>query len=91
MLQLILDGVNFDDIKPASSETPHPRLQAAVVLKEAPRLVKCLLELALERKDATSTRSALDLLRSLSAKAWFDSPFVLRQIPKLGDKSVGAR
>lgn len=88
LLQMTLGGVEFDRLTTANSEAPSPRLQSALVFKEVPRLAKCLLEIALERKDAGSVRAALDCLRSLSAKAWYDSPWVLRQLPKIGDKAV---
>lgn len=88
MLQLILNGVAFHELKSPSADVPHPRLQSALVMKDAPRLARCLLELSLELKNAISVKSALDLFRSISAQAWYDSPFTMRQVPKVGEKTV---
>lgn len=85
---MALGGVDFDQLTTASSEASSARLQSALVFKEVPRLAKCLVEIALDRKDAGSVKAVLDCLRSVSAKAWYDGPWVLRQLPKVGDKAV---
>ena len=56
----------------------------SVIFSHAKRLVRCIIDCQLHMKDAVSTRNALELARSISAKAWDSTPNQLKQIPGVG-------
>ena len=56
----------------------------SVVFGHAKRLIRCIIDCQLYLKDAVSTRNALELASSISAKAWDSTPNQLKQIPGVG-------
>ncbi|CCF60359.1 hypothetical protein KAFR_0J02950 [Kazachstania africana CBS 2517] len=56
--------------------------------KHCYRLLKCLTDMFIERKDGPSLESTLYLLRSVNGNCWEDSAAVLRQLKTIGLVSV---
>ncbi|KAK4053120.1 ATP-dependent DNA helicase MER3 [Microbotryomycetes sp. JL201] len=84
LIQLVLQGIPGADLK---TESSNPMMDANLIWPHVTRLVKCLTDILVDRRDG-SVRIALELLRSVYAKAWDNSPFVLRQLERIGEKSV---
>lgn len=59
-----------------------------VVFKHCLRLVRCMIDCHQEFQDAVTVLNALQLARSIQAKAWDDSPHVLRQLDNIGPVSL---
>ena len=59
-----------------------------VIFSHANRLIRCIIDCQLFLKDATSAKNALELARGLAAKAWDNTPNVLKQIQGIGDVSM---
>ena len=55
------------------------------VFTHANRLIRCIIDCQLSLKDAVSAKNALELARSLSARAWDNTPNVLKQVQGIGD------
>ena len=55
------------------------------VFASASRLIRCIIDCQLSLKDAVSAKNALELARSLSARAWDNTPNILKQIQGIGD------
>jgi ATP-dependent DNA helicase HFM1/MER3 len=58
------------------------------VLQHAPRILKCMKECFLHRKDAGSVISTMTLERCVRARTWHDTPTILRQLRGIGITSV---
>ena len=84
ILQAILGGI--DVLKDKRFEKQHNSfsIDVGVAFQHAHRLTRCIVECAVIRSDSVTARNALELARSLSAKAWDDSPLQLTQIEKIG-------
>ncbi|KAK2865060.1 hypothetical protein FQN49_003950 [Arthroderma sp. PD_2] len=52
------------------------------------RIIRCIIDCQLARGDSVGARHALDLSRSLAAKAWDDSALQLKQIDQIGVVAV---
>ncbi|KAG8935054.1 Sec63 [Tulasnella sp. 417] len=91
LIQAVLGGIslNAKEYKTAESQ---PALEALGVLKHAVRIARgkylTIVDTAIVRRSASQVKFGLELVRSLSAKAWDDRPIVLRQIPQIGEKSL---
>jgi hypothetical protein len=57
----------------------------SIALSHARRLIRCIIDCQVYLKDAVAVRNALDLARSLSARAWDSTPRQLKQVPEIGD------
>jgi len=55
------------------------------VIGHCNRLVRCLDDVIVQRKDSFAMKSALEMTRSLAAGVWDDTPMQLKQIPGIGD------
>ncbi|KAG9051101.1 Sec63 [Tulasnella sp. UAMH 9824] len=86
LIQAVLGGIslNAKEYKTAESQ---PALEALGVLKHAVRIAP-IVDTAIVKRSASQVKFGLELVRSLSAKAWDDRPIVLRQIPQIGEKSL---
>lgn len=59
-----------------------------LVFRHCFRLLKCMVDIFVEKEDGTSLKNALFLLRSVSGNCWEDSVMVLRQLKSIGLVSV---
>ena len=58
------------------------------IFKTTPRILSCLLDILVFRKDGISIANILILTRSFNGKAWDDSPMTMMQVETLGIASV---
>ncbi|KAM0792521.1 hypothetical protein ACM66B_005190 [Microbotryomycetes sp. NB124-2] len=86
LIQVVLQGIPGTDLK---TDSVNPMLDANLIWPHVIRLVKCIVDILLDRKDG-GVRTAIELMRSVHTKAWDNSPFVLRLLAGIGEKSVKA-
>ncbi|KAG0143739.1 hypothetical protein CROQUDRAFT_108963 [Cronartium quercuum f. sp. fusiforme G11] len=84
LIQAILGGIPLVELK---TDNNNPQMEANMIWQHLPRICKCLVALTIAQRDV-GARSALELLRSVNAKAWEGTPWVLRQLDQIGEKSV---
>ncbi|ODN72827.1 hypothetical protein L202_08260 [Cryptococcus amylolentus CBS 6039] len=87
MLQVTFGNIILDDIVKKTEISP-PIQTLMAIYNHAPRIAKAIVQFALNREYGTAARSALELHRTISGKAWEDSPTIFRQIPSIGPKSI---
>ncbi|CAH7681775.1 hypothetical protein PPACK8108_LOCUS14425 [Phakopsora pachyrhizi] len=80
----VLGGIPLTEAK---TENNNPQMEANIIWQHLPRLCKGTLSLSIARRDV-STKNCLELLRSVNARAWENTPWVLRQLDQIGEKSV---
>ncbi|KAF8499942.1 P-loop containing nucleoside triphosphate hydrolase protein, partial [Gautieria morchelliformis] len=87
IMQAMLGGIslNSPEYKTADSQ---PYLDALAIFKHAARIARTIAEVAIVKKSGAVLKYGMELLRSLTAKAWEDRPIVLRQIEQIGEKSI---
>lgn len=88
IIQAKLGCVTFG--KEAKSKTNGGHLRQLgqdtnVVINHAKRLIRCIVDIFVQRADSVTVRSALELARSLAAGVWDGTVMQLKQIPGLGD------
>ncbi|TNY19881.1 P-loop containing nucleoside triphosphate hydrolase protein [Rhodotorula diobovata] len=83
LIQLVLDGVPGSELK---TDNINPLLDARAIFSAAVRIIKCMVDVGVEREDG-AIRTMLELLRSLNGRCWDGSSFVLRQLDGVGEKS----
>ncbi|KAM0753841.1 P-loop containing nucleoside triphosphate hydrolase protein [Meredithblackwellia eburnea MCA 4105] len=86
LIQLVLQCIPLNEVK---TNDGNPTMEVLTIWTHLSRLVKAIVDIGLERKDG-GVKTALELLRSVNAKAWDGSPFVLRQLDGIGEVSVKA-
>ncbi|OAV98590.1 hypothetical protein PTTG_01783 [Puccinia triticina 1-1 BBBD Race 1] len=84
LIQAVLGGIPLAEVK---VENTNPVMEVNIIWQHLPRISKCIVALAISRHDA-AVKNCLEFLRSVTAKAWDDSPWVLRQLDSIGEKSV---
>ncbi|EGG08721.1 uncharacterized protein MELLADRAFT_84583 [Melampsora larici-populina 98AG31] len=84
LIQAILGGIPLVELK---TDNNNPQMESNMVWQHLPRICKCLVALTIAKRDV-GAKSGLELLRSVNAKAWEGSPWVLRQLDQIGEKSV---
>ncbi|SGZ22278.1 BQ5605_C022g09467 [Microbotryum silenes-dioicae] len=82
LIQVVLEGL-AGELK--SAEVSNPLSEESLIFPSALRIAKCMVDLALERRDG-GIKAALELMRAISARAWDDSAASLRQIEGVGEK-----
>ncbi|KAF7728012.1 Sec63 [Apophysomyces ossiformis] len=80
MIQCVLGGVSLYDVTVGNNLV----LLSLSVVQNASRITKCIIDCSVHNQDASSLKHALDFYRSLQAKLWSTSPFVLRQLDGIG-------
>lgn len=55
------------------------------VIGHCKRLIRCLVDVLVQKQDSFATQSALELTRSIAAGVWDDTVMQLKQIPGIGD------
>lgn len=84
LIQAVLGGIPLAEVK---VENTNPSMEVNIIWQHLIRICKCLVALVVARHDP-AIKSCLEFLRSVTAKAWDDSPWVLRQLDQIGEKSV---
>ena len=88
LLQSELGGVDFPVADQYGKHKNSYNLEKRVVLQNINRLIRCIVDCQLEKKDAVAIRHALELARSFSAKVWDNSPLQLKQLDGIGNVAV---
>ena len=57
----------------------------SVVFAHANRLIRCIIDCQLSQRDSVSAKNALELARGLAARAWDNTPNMLKQVQGIGD------
>jgi hypothetical protein len=85
ILQAALGSVHDPSGPTFDKQLPQFRTDSFAVFAHANRLIRCIIDCQLSSKDSVGVKNALELARSIAAKAWDNTPNMLRQIPKIGD------
>ncbi|PWN42347.1 P-loop containing nucleoside triphosphate hydrolase protein [Ceraceosorus guamensis] len=89
IIQATLAGVTIAEAMECDkSERNHSFQDVHYVFERVPRILKALLDVALLNADGGTVKSAFELLRSVSGKAWDGTWATLRQLDGVGDKSA---
>jgi ATP-dependent DNA helicase HFM1/MER3 len=84
ILQAELGGVEF----PLGDQYQKHRQQyfqdKGVIFQHTSRLIHCMVDCEIQKADSISTRSGLELVRSIAARVWDGSPAQLKQIEQIG-------
>ncbi|KAK4058700.1 ATP-dependent DNA helicase MER3 [Microbotryomycetes sp. JL221] len=86
LVQVTLQGIASNDLK---TDAVNPMQDASHIWPHVVRMAKCIVDILLDRRDG-GLRTAMELMRSVAARAWDNSAFVLRQLDRIGEKSVKA-
>ncbi|CAG8433209.1 521_t:CDS:10 [Ambispora gerdemannii] len=82
MIQCILGHIAFSDPKMGF----QMNIDANIILQHCPRIMNCIVECMVQKKDVIALRNAINLARCLRARTWENSPFILRQIDGIGQQ-----
>lgn len=61
------------------------QVEAASVIRHSKRLIRCIIDILVDKEDSVAVRAALQLARCLTAGVWDDSTLQLKQISGVGD------
>ena len=85
IIQAELGGGSLPDGENYRKHHQQHSTDRAVIFGHANRLIRCIIDCQICMKDAVSVRNALELGRSIAAKAWDSTPRQLKQLPDIGD------
>lgn len=88
LIQYELGGLEFPSYQGASKLHQTLVQDKAIVFRNCFRILKCMVDTFIERKDGISLKNTLFLLRSVNGNCWEDSSMVLRQLKSIGLVSV---
>ncbi|KAI1613005.1 nucleotide-sugar transporter-domain-containing protein [Exophiala viscosa] len=88
LIQAKLGNVAIPDAENYRKHHQQHRLDKVTVFIHASRLIRCIIDCQIYRKDAVSVRNALELSRSLAAHVWDNTASQLRQVEGLGEVAV---
>ncbi|KAK5958236.1 ATP-dependent DNA helicase MER3 [Knufia fluminis] len=74
--------------KITSGQRRQVEMDTNSVIAHSKRLIRCMVDIFVQRNDSFAAKSALELARSLAAGVWDDTVMQLKQIPGIGDVSV---
>ncbi|KAL0072907.1 Sec63 Brl domain-containing protein [Phycomyces blakesleeanus] len=79
----------LSDVSLQGSSSGHKLVSDSyLAIQYASRITKAIIDCAVYQRDSAKLRHSLDLYKSLQAKIWYNSPFVLRQITGIGSQGV---
>ncbi|KAH8902124.1 P-loop containing nucleoside triphosphate hydrolase protein [Coniochaeta sp. PMI_546] len=84
VVQLHLGGAEYPDTSETQKHRHQLRIEKKGIFERLQRLVRCVAECKGYDCDSVSTKTALELARSLAAGAWEGRPSELLQIPQIG-------
>ena len=88
IIQYDLGGLEFPNYEGAQ-KLHHILVQDKLrIFKHCYRILRCMVDCFIEKKDGTSLENSLFMLRSINGSCWEDSPMILRQIKTIGLVSV---
>ncbi|KAG0668358.1 Sec63 [Maudiozyma exigua] len=88
IIQYDLGGLEFPNYE-GSQKLHHILVQDKIrIFKHCYRILRCMVDCFIEKKDGISLENSLFMLRSINGSCWEDSPMILRQIKSIGLVSV---
>lgn len=88
IIQYELGGLEFPSYNGAFALHQSMAQDKMLVFRHCFRILKCIVDIFVEKKDGVSLKNALFLLRSVNGTCWEDSAMVLRQLKSIGLISV---
>ena len=88
LIQYELGGLEFPSYEGASKLHQTLVQDKFLVFRHCFRLLKCMVDTFIEKRDGISLKNTLFLLRSLNGHCWENTPMVLRQLKTIGLISV---
>ena len=88
LIQATLACINLREVGQGPGSQSNLGLEVYTIFRHAPRICKAINDLACDKQDGTIVKASFELLRSLYGKAWDFSPWVLRQLNGVGEKSI---
>jgi ATP-dependent DNA helicase HFM1/MER3 len=88
IIQSELGGVEYPPEESYLKHKSQYQIDKGIIFTHIQRLIRCIVDCYVHKKDSVSTLNGLELARSFAAKVWDDSPLQLRQIPNLGSVAV---
>ena len=88
IMQAELGGVEYPGEDAFKKYKSQFFLDSGLIFANVHRLVRCFVDCQIYLQDGPATRHALELGRSLGARAWENSPFQMKQLPNIGPISV---
>ena len=84
IVQAELGGVEFPLNEQYTKYKRQFNQEKTLLFSHVHRLVHCIIDCQIYKQDAVAARHALELARSLSARAWDSSPYEMKQLPQVG-------
>jgi len=88
IIQATLGGLDTRNDDRFRGHSTQLHAEATLIFEVINRLIRCIIDCQIQSEDSVATRNALELSRSLAAKAWDDSPLQLLQIKQTGAVAV---
>jgi ATP-dependent DNA helicase HFM1/MER3 len=88
LIQSELGAVEFPDNEQLQKRKFTFQQDKSLVFVHVNRLIRCLIDCQIARRDSVAIRSALELARSFGAKVWDHSPLQMKQIEQVGVVAV---
>ena len=88
ILQAELGGVEFPTDEQYAKHKRQFNQEKNMLFSHVHRLVHCLIDCQIHKRDALSVQHALEIARSFSARVWDNSPFQMKQIAQIGQVAV---
>ncbi|KAJ0425170.1 Sec63 Brl domain-containing protein [Aspergillus carlsbadensis] len=88
LIQAELGAVEFPNIEQFQKHRFSFQQDTNFVFTHVNRLIRCIIDCQVHLQDSVTTRNALELARSLTAKIWDDSPLQMKQIENIGAVAV---
>lgn len=84
LVQYELGGLEFPNYKGSQKLYYNFNTEKMHLFKQSSRLLRCMVDTFVEKKDATSLLNTLNLGRSMAGKCWEDTAMMLRQLEGIG-------
>lgn len=88
LIQAELGGVEFPATDAYKKHKQQYQQDKGILFQHVNRLIRCIIDCQLHFQDSVSARHALELGRSLAARAWDSSPLQLKQLEQIGNVAV---
>lgn len=88
VIQSVLGGIDTRSDDRFKNQKQQYGADLSTIFQHVHRFVRCIIDCQLHLGDSIAARNALELARSLGARAWDDSPLQLTQLEKIGPVAV---
>ncbi|KZT02310.1 P-loop containing nucleoside triphosphate hydrolase protein [Laetiporus sulphureus 93-53] len=87
LIQAVLGCMSLSDPEYKNGDN-NPPGEAFAIFRHVARIAKAIVEVAIVKKAGGLLKSGLEAMRCLNAKAWEDRYTVMRQVERIGEKSL---